>query len=523
MSQPLHKRPLMCATSTLRFKMPLSYVCPSWQGVSTILILYLVGIVLYRLTLHPLARFPGPKLAAITRLYEAYYDIILDGQYTFKLKELHKIYGPIIRISPYELHIHDPLFLNTLYNHDIMEKYAWSYDAHTAKGSTAFTVDHYLHRARRQPLNAAFSRTKVYSSQYMIQFYVDKLCQRISGYVGTTFDLGAASLAFTQDVANDFIMRKTYSSLDREDFDVAMLVVLQGAGRVWRLNKHLRWYGHILKALPLNLLSKVAGDTLRIFLFRLREQYQETEDQVKRATFSSTKDRTMTPRTIVNDILDSKLPRSDKTVQRIYEDVSTVCNAAFETTASVLRLVLFHVFSNPNILRRLRTELDSIKTIELKTLEQLPYLTSVLKEGLRLGGGTSTRLQRVSDKDLFYGEWRIPAGHPVGMTALLIHIDDDVYQNAKSFVPERWMDVENMKWSEKAFVPFSKGSRICLGMHLAWAELYIVVATVVQRFDFTFPNTTAEDFICDSDQFLIQTRAKGHLCAIPTLVSIQAC
>lgn len=39
--------------------------------------------------------------------YEAYYDLILGGQYTFKIIELHKKYGPIIRISPWELHISD--------------------------------------------------------------------------------------------------------------------------------------------------------------------------------------------------------------------------------------------------------------------------------------------------------------------------------------------------------------------------------------------------------------------------------
>lgn len=41
--------------------------------------------------------------------YEAYYDLILGGQYTFKIGELHKQYGPIIRISPWELHISDPV------------------------------------------------------------------------------------------------------------------------------------------------------------------------------------------------------------------------------------------------------------------------------------------------------------------------------------------------------------------------------------------------------------------------------
>lgn len=200
------------------------------------------------------------------------------------------------------------------------------------------------------------------------------------------------------------------------------------------------------------------------YFSQYQDQYQDTEKQVKQASSSTIEQKTASERTIINEILESKLSASDKSAQRIYEDVSTICNAAFETTANVLRLVLFHVYNNPSILQRLRTELESVKKGDLKTLEQLPYLTAVLKEGLRLGGGTSTRLQRVSPKDLFYGEWTIPAGHPVGMTPFLIHTDDDVHYNAKSFIPDRWMDAKERRQSESGFVPFSKGSRICLGM-----------------------------------------------------------
>ena len=55
--------------------------------------LYSVGLIVYRLYFHPLAKYPGPKLAAITRYYEAYYDLWKTGQYTFKIGELHKKYG----------------------------------------------------------------------------------------------------------------------------------------------------------------------------------------------------------------------------------------------------------------------------------------------------------------------------------------------------------------------------------------------------------------------------------------------
>lgn len=55
--------------------------------------LYFVSLALYRLYLHPLAKFPGPKLAAVTRRYEAYYDVVKSGAYMFKIGELHEKYG----------------------------------------------------------------------------------------------------------------------------------------------------------------------------------------------------------------------------------------------------------------------------------------------------------------------------------------------------------------------------------------------------------------------------------------------
>jgi hypothetical protein len=54
---------------------------------------YLIGLAIYRLYLSPIAKFPGPKLAALSRWYEIYYEVILRGQFTFHIQELHKRYG----------------------------------------------------------------------------------------------------------------------------------------------------------------------------------------------------------------------------------------------------------------------------------------------------------------------------------------------------------------------------------------------------------------------------------------------
>jgi hypothetical protein len=58
-----------------------------------VLVSYTFLKAIYRLFFHPLAKFPGPKLAAATHKYEFYWDGVQDGQYSNHIAELHKIYG----------------------------------------------------------------------------------------------------------------------------------------------------------------------------------------------------------------------------------------------------------------------------------------------------------------------------------------------------------------------------------------------------------------------------------------------
>lgn len=62
----------------------------SWQRLALTVAVYFMTMAFYRLFLHPLSHFPGPKLAAVSRWYEGYYDVVRNGQYTFKIAELHK-------------------------------------------------------------------------------------------------------------------------------------------------------------------------------------------------------------------------------------------------------------------------------------------------------------------------------------------------------------------------------------------------------------------------------------------------
>lgn len=204
-----------------------------WAAIAATALVYFASLVFYRLFLHPLAKFPGPKLAAITRYYEGYFDVILNGQYTFKIAQLHRQYGPIVRISPYELHIDDPAYYEKLYRQDgRWNKYDWSYAAFGAPNSAVCTVDHDIHRHRRAPLSPFFSKASVASRQGLIQGFADKLCSRFLQLEGSTVDISAAIGAFSRDVAMQFVLAKDYRNLDQEDFGTGMTSLL----RKWMLH-----------------------------------------------------------------------------------------------------------------------------------------------------------------------------------------------------------------------------------------------------------------------------------------------
>ena len=81
-----------------------------------------------------------------------------------------------------------------------------------------------------------------------------------------------------------------------------------------------------------------------------------------------------------------------------------------------------------------------------------------------LSYGTMHRRPRVSPKQpLQFKQWVIPAGIPVGMSAYFAHRDPRIFSRPQEFVPERWLGNVTTEMNRN-FIPFSRGSRHCLGM-----------------------------------------------------------
>lgn len=395
--------------------------------------------------------------------------------------------GPIIRISPYELHINDPAFFDTLYSRQdgIWHKYDWSVDAFATKGAAIWTADHTLHRNRRQPLSPFFSKVKVLNHQDMIVRRIQALFNRLSGFAASqdTVDLGAAISAYVRDVINEYIFGKHYNDLGKENFDAGMVPAAHAGGLLWRTTKFIRFFGPLMRSIPPQWSIAISDPNMKEF-FRFmivssiilihRYLHRPVADaKFIQISMNDTKNfmkAAVSPdgdgqHTLVHEIMQSNLPPEEKSFQRVFDETSTTTGAGFETTATVIRNAVFHIYSNPKILQKLRAELTAAPNRGLEILEQLPYLTATIMEAMRLAPAIATRSARISqDKDLVYAKWQIPAGTPVGMTVYLLHQNEEEYPEPLRFDPDRWMDPNPWRLGKKTFVPFSKGRRNCIGM-----------------------------------------------------------
>jgi hypothetical protein len=207
---------------------------------STLFILYLVGLGTYRLYFSALAAYPGPKLAALSNWYEFYWEVIQQGQFTSHIQKLHQQYGksllssifqpessfeinagPIIRITPTELHIDDPDYYETLYSRaGRRDRYSY-FSGRFGYASDCFsTIDHDLHRLRRKALSPMFSVKKIDDFQPVIKEKVEKLCRKIAFYLqdGQVLPLSRAWMALTTDVITEYSFAKSYDQLDSPNF-----------------------------------------------------------------------------------------------------------------------------------------------------------------------------------------------------------------------------------------------------------------------------------------------------------------
>ncbi|RDW57302.1 hypothetical protein BP5796_12752 [Coleophoma crateriformis] len=465
-----------------------------WPLLAAI-VCYLIGGAVYRLYLSPLAKFPGPKLATLTLWYEFYYDVVKTGTYIFEIEKIHKTYGPIVRINPYELHVNDPNFYEELYagGGKKRNKYGWFVRVFGGiKDGAIATVGHDLHRIRRGAINPFFSKANVRKLESgIIQAKVDKLLARMQQLeqTGQPVDLNLMYNAFTSDVIVEYAFGKSHDYLDNEDFNKNFFHMMNSMHHVGALSRHFGWFLPVMLSIPEFITTKIDKGMAAF------AKFQDTCKSQIAGIMKEMESHSSKPiPTIFHDIINSDLAPKEKTLDRLWQEGQTFVAAGTETTAWCLTVITFHLLQNPEILQKLQDELRESKATSSTQLEKLPYLSAIIQEGLRLSFGVCSRLPRTApttELQLHDGNklWTIPADTPVSMSAGLIHLDPRIFPSPLEFEPERWI---NNKSLDKYLVAFSKGSRQCVGINLAYSEMYICLNAVFARYGAVGMDTPAK-------------------------------
>ena len=278
----------------------------------------------------------------------------------------------------------------------------------------------------------------------------------------------------------------------------------QDLSRGTHLMKQFPWAYAFLKTIPQAVVSLIHPPGTH--LFRIRNDINLKVEEIK-TSLDLTKDVEEVPPertrpTALELLLTSTLPVPELETPRLEDEAFTLLGAGTITTAHTLTMIVYHILANPKIKQELQRRLDYLHAAlpegssspPLAVLEHEPYVQAIVAEGLRLSFGVSHRLPRVSpDTALHYSgifdgkfyDYVVPPGVPVSMTSMFMHLDPTIFPAPCAFDPCRWTnscnnsaEQDELKRRRAHLVPFSKGTRSCAGMWLAYAELYIMLGTL---------------------------------------------
>lgn len=184
-------------------------------------------------------------------------------------------------------------------------------------------------------------------------------------------------------------------------------------------------------------------------------------------------------------MLHQNLPPEEVRHDRLHHEAQTLIGAGVETVARTLTVACFHILDQPALRQRLTTELrESTSSAEdvlsWDALVKLPYLSACIEEACRLTYGIAQRRPRAFfDGPLVYQDWTIPPGTFVGMNNWDVSHDETIFPNSFAFIPERWLGeplAPDGRPLRSYQIAFGKGTRGCVGIQFAYAQMYIGLA-----------------------------------------------
>ncbi|KIN07937.1 hypothetical protein OIDMADRAFT_99899 [Oidiodendron maius Zn] len=450
---------------------------------------------MFNLANHPLADFPGPRSAAFTEWYKTYRELYCGESWVRVLDELHKKYGKIVRVGPNELSFSDPAAYHEIYNgSNRWDKEPTLYQCFGQDYSTFGCLKYADAKTRRDILGPMFSRKAISDYQGLIQTNVDRLCEAVThnNAAGKSSDLFYGFRCFAVDTIMSFCFAKSVDALGEADFKAPIVEAMYDASDCLLLFKHFPLLQSTIFRLPRSLTVMIVPQTSGI-----TRVMKVLSRQVTQLIADNSGVREFPHPVVFQKLLDRGANAKGKALneRRMLHEAQSLLFGASDTVSNQMMLGVWHLLENPDYVRKLKEELYAAWPVledspSFEELEKLPFLTAVVKESLRIGpGGIPGVLSRITPtKGLTISGSVIPKDTIVGMSVYTIHNSELIFKDPKTFDPDRWLEADSESL-EKWLVPFSKGPRSCLGINLAYCELYLTIAALFRRFDLEVDST----------------------------------
>ncbi|KAF8874993.1 cytochrome P450 [Infundibulicybe gibba] len=459
--------------------------------------LYALALSLWRLFFHPLSKVPGPPLAAISTFYVGYFDIFQGGGMVDQLEILHKRYGRAVRIGPNQVHFDDSGAYDVIYSTaSKLTKDSRLYNSFNQSESSFGLVDPQLAKNRKDALRSLFSRRAILNLEAIVQDAVDKLVKALAVYEKhrRAANIHMAFLSTSMEVITSYCFAQSFNSLGYQNFDHPILLALESLGPVFWILQQLPFLSPLIFNMPQWIASIISPDSAAFAKYRMHLGSQIDKFLANPSLLDNAEHEI-----VYHHLISSKPGKQEATPSRqsLLDEAITLVGAGSDTVGNTCTIGTFHILGNQDIHRRLFEELTSVwpdrgSLIALETLEKLPYLTAVIKESMRMSHGIVTPLPRIVPNDMVIAGVHIPAGTSVAMGATFMHNNPHVFPEPHQFRPERWLE-PNSRILESHLVPFSKGPRSCIGINLAWCELYLIFASAFRKLEMEVHDTSVHD------------------------------
>ncbi len=173
----------------------------------------------------------------------------------------------------------------------------------------------------------------------------------------------------------------------------------------------------------------------------------------------------------------------------IRDQLLTMFIAGHDTSTALFAWILYLLGKHPHAMKRVRDEVDAHLKGEPPTIENtvpMRYLESVIDETLRMYPPIHLGTRRILSDVRFQG-YGLPEGRRANYSIYLTHRNPEHWPDPGVFNPDRFLPENKRGRQPYTYLPFGGGPRNCLGAAFAQVEAKIVIARLIQTFDFT-PN-----------------------------------